>query len=107
MEKLACGKSTVDGSYVKGIYKKESGINYIDTTPVHPWSISHFITGQPKNIYAISKLIVENLGNYVNGLDRRNLGVPLMDEVAVMQMKHIVSQIITDPSKKVEMPKYD
>lgn len=47
-ELLACGKSTVDGSYVKGIYKKEMGINYIDTTPVHPWSIGFIPESFPK-----------------------------------------------------------
>lgn len=57
--------------------------------------------------YPISKLIVEKLGEYINGLDRRNLGVPMMDEVAVMQMEDIVGQIITNPSKEVEMPEYD
>lgn len=35
----ACGKSTVDGSYVKGVYKKETGANYINDIPVHSWSV--------------------------------------------------------------------
>lgn len=54
----------------------------------------------------ISKIIVEKLGEYVNGLDRRNLGIPMMDEVAVMQMEYIVEQILIDPLTEVEIPEY-
>lgn len=36
---LACGKSTIDGSYVKGILKQEVGKATIDDVPVHPWSV--------------------------------------------------------------------
>ncbi len=60
-----------------------------------------------ENISPIANKIVQKLGEYVNGLDRRHLGIPLMDEIAVMQMEDIVSQIITDPEKEVEMPEYD
>jgi hypothetical protein len=55
----------------------------------------------------IAELVVQKLGEYVNGLGRRQLGIPLMDEVAVSQMKYIVSQIITDPSAEIEIPEYD
>ena len=51
--------------------------------------------------------IVEKLGEYVNGLDRRNLGMPMMDEIAVMQMEHIVRQILKNPDAEVEVPIYD
>lgn len=61
----------------------------------------------PPNPEDVAKKIVEKLGEYVNGLDRRNLGMPMMDEVAVMQMEHIVQQILDDPSKEVDMPEYD
>lgn len=55
----------------------------------------------------ISAKIVEKLGEYVNGLDRMNLGIPMMDEVAVMQMEDIVYQILNNPEANVEMPEYD
>ena len=55
----------------------------------------------------ISKKVVEKLGEYVNGLDRHHLGLPMMDEVAVMQMEFIVNQILDNPSSKIEMPEYD
>lgn len=56
---------------------------------------------------AICEKIVKGIGDYVNGLDRRNLGVPLMDEVAVMQMEVIVHQCLSNPDKEIEMPEYD
>ena len=59
------------------------------------------------NVEKISKKVVEKLGEYVNGLDRKNLGIPMMDEVAVMQMESIVEQILVNPNKEVEMPEYD
>ncbi len=38
-----CGKSTVDGSYVKGVLKKDRGTSYINEVPVHPWSVGVII----------------------------------------------------------------
>lgn len=55
----------------------------------------------------IPEKIVKALGRYVNGLDRRHLGMPMMDELAVMQMKHIVGQILDNPNADVELPEYD
>ena len=55
----------------------------------------------------ISKKVVEKLGEYVNGLDRLYLGLPMTDEVAVMQMELIVNQILDNPSSEIEMPEYD
>lgn len=53
-----------------------------------------------------AKIIVEKIGQYVNGLDKRHLGVPMMDEVAVMQMQFMVEQILDNPSSEVEVPEY-
>ncbi len=55
----------------------------------------------------VAQIIVEKLGMYVNDLDRRDLGVPLQDNLAVKQMQYIVIQILTDPYKEVKMPDYD
>lgn len=54
----------------------------------------------------IAKLIVEKMGEYVNRLDRRDLGIPMMDEVAVIQMEHMVADILNNPSEKIEVPDY-
>lgn len=54
-----------------------------------------------------AKRIVKKIGEYVNGLDRRHLGLPMMDEVAVAQMEYIVGQILDNPNGKVDMPQYD
>lgn len=54
-----------------------------------------------------AKIIVEKIGDYVNGLGRRHLGVPMMDEVAVMQMEAMVEKILDNPSAKIEIPSYD
>ena len=51
--------------------------------------------------------IVKHLGLYVNGLDRRHLGIPMMDEVSVMQMQDIVEQILNYPDTEVTIPEYD
>lgn len=55
----------------------------------------------------VARKIIEKLGEYVNGLGRRNLGMPMMDEVASMQKRYIVEQIINNPNKEVDMPEYD
>ena len=55
----------------------------------------------------IAKLIVEKMGEYVNGLGRRDLGIPMMDEVAVMQMEDMVAKILNKPTAKVKVPEYD
>lgn len=55
----------------------------------------------------IAKKVVEKMGEYVNGLDRRDLGIPMMDEVAVFQMEIMVEQILNDPNAEVEIPEYD
>lgn len=61
----------------------------------------------PNSTDDIAEKVVEYLGRYVNGLGRRDLGMQMMDEVAVMQMKHIVEQILDNPSGEVEIPEYD
>lgn len=63
------------------------------------------IAGSDNN--SIAEKIVQAIGKYVNGLDRRNLGVPLMDEVAVSQMEYIVQQILDSPNAEIEIPEYD
>jgi len=70
---------------------------------VRPWR------GKKRNMNneEISKKVVEKIGEYVNGLDRSHLGLPMMDEVAVMQMEFIVNQILDNPLSEVEMPEYD
>ncbi len=55
----------------------------------------------------ISKKVVEKIGEYVNGLGRSHLGLPMSDEVAVMQMEFIVNQILDNPKREVEIPEYD
>jgi hypothetical protein len=49
-----------------------------------------------------AKLIVGKLGEYVNGLGMRHLGLPMMDEVAVMEMESIVTQILDQGNEIVE-----
>ena len=69
--------------------------------------------GEPLDVYVsngsdvTAKRIVEKLGEYVNGLDRRHIGMPMMDEIAVMQMEDIVSQLLANPFADVTMPEYD
>lgn len=70
-------------------------------------SCLEMLVGDPKSKDDIAERIVEYLGRYVNGLDRRDLGMPMMDEVAVMQMKHIVEQILDNPNAEIDMPEYD
>jgi hypothetical protein len=53
-----------------------------------------------------AEIIVEKLGEYVNRLGRRDLGLPMMDEVAVGQMQYLVQQILDNPSQDVEIPEY-
>jgi len=54
----------------------------------------------------IAKIIVQKIGDYVNSLDKRNLGLPMMDEVAVMQMEVMVENILDNLSSEVEIPAY-
>lgn len=56
--------------------------------------------------YEIAPKIVMCIGEYVNRLDRRDLGVPTGDEVAVAQMADIVTKILADPTKEVEIQEY-
>lgn len=58
-------------------------------------------------ILQVAKKVVDKIGEYVNGLGYSHLGLPMMDEIAVMQMEDIVMQIIKDPEKEVKMPEYD
>lgn len=55
----------------------------------------------------IANKIVATIGAYVNGLDRRNLGMPMMDEVAVDQMEHMVKQILENPDAEIEIQEYE
>ena len=71
------------------------------------FSVKNIIPKEEVTTEDVSKIIVEKLAEYVNGLDISNLGIPMMDEVAVLQMENIVEQILTNPSKEVEMPEYD
>lgn len=54
-----------------------------------------------------AKKIVEKIGEYVNRLDRHHLGLPMEDEIAVMQMENIVEQILENPTANIIMPEYD
>lgn len=53
-----------------------------------------------------AKLIVQKMGEYVNGLGMRNLGIPMMDEIALMQMESMVQSILENPFGEVEIPSY-
>jgi len=59
-----------------------------------------------ENLHSFAKHVVESLGEYVNDLDKRDLGVPLMDEVAVMQMEDIVIQRVQKPESELERREY-
>ena len=61
---------------------------------------------QRDNADKLATLIVESLGQYVNGLDKRDLGMPMMDEVAVIQMEHIVEQLLENPNELPDIPQY-
>lgn len=54
----------------------------------------------------IAKIIVQKMGEYVNSLGKRDLGIPMMDEVAVFQMEDMVEKILNNPSAKVKVPNY-
>ena len=59
-----------------------------------------------ENILKARKIVIK-IGEYVNGLDRSHLGLPMMDDTAVMQMENIVEQILENPEAEVDMPEYD
>lgn len=55
---------------------------------------------------AVAKIIVQKIGEYAESLGNRTIGLPMMDEVAVMQMEDMVQKIIDNPSDDVEIPEY-
>lgn len=69
--------------------------------------MSHLDKVDSEPINELAKRIVANLAEYVNSLDRKHLGMPIKDEIAVMQMEDVVLQTMEKPDKEIEMPSYD
>jgi hypothetical protein len=46
---MYCGRSTIDGAYVSGLYTNVDG-NKISGIPVHPWSIGRMINPELKTL---------------------------------------------------------
>lgn len=89
----------VNATYYKLVQEFPEDYKQLDGSPLE------MIVGL--NTTDISKKIVANIGAYVNGLGRRNLGVPLADELARSQMQWIVGQILDNPNAEVDIPEYD
>lgn len=89
-------KGTVNGGFADALNSMMDGVRGWASTP----------PPDREESVNVAKVIVQKMGEYVNGLDRRNLGVPMMDEVAVMQMEEMVEQILENPSGDIEVPEY-